>query len=223
MDDISRQQLRELIRAHQIRLHLATRELRDEGQWQAVLDALDELAQLQPGYPDPDQLGLWAQGLKRREELYSHAVVARDRGNLPIAVAELMTLLREFPDDFRAEGLLHKIGSMKRQSEGEVRPDEDVFKFGTYPPSEGSHKVGVFIDFENLYYHLKRMRYTLNSMALIEAIRKSISESGDITIMRAYADWGLIHQVEVSRNARSSAWRASVFQVYKVGRDTPMV
>jgi hypothetical protein len=40
--------------------------LRDEDEWQGVLQALEELEQKCPAYPDPDGLRLWA--LRRRRE-----------------------------------------------------------------------------------------------------------------------------------------------------------
>jgi len=55
-------------------LYQSFRKLRDEGLWQALLDALDDLAREYPGAPDSDGLRAWAEWRKQRSEQYAAVV-----------------------------------------------------------------------------------------------------------------------------------------------------
>ncbi len=46
--------------------YAVARMLRQAGEWQATLGALAEIAAVQPGYPDPDELRAWAEGEHQR-------------------------------------------------------------------------------------------------------------------------------------------------------------
>jgi hypothetical protein len=57
----------------------AMRRLRDEGLWQATLDALDELAREHPNLRDPDGLRDWAEYRKQRSERYAVVAVSLEK------------------------------------------------------------------------------------------------------------------------------------------------
>jgi formylglycine-generating enzyme required for sulfatase activity len=91
------------------------RDLRDAGQWQAVLNALADLAQHYPDAPDPDRHRAWAEAQQRREQQYDAALQACDQGDWDSAQAELEALLRESPDDEAAKGLLATVREQQQE------------------------------------------------------------------------------------------------------------
>lgn len=62
-------------------MYQAIHELRDEGLWQAVQDALDDLMRERPEATDPDGLRAWAEGRRQWEEAYRQARHARAKGD----------------------------------------------------------------------------------------------------------------------------------------------
>ena len=116
-DDDTRAKLAEARR--QLRLqedYRAIGELRSEGLWQAVLDALEDLERRQPGYPDAEGLRDWAEGRRRREQRYADAMSARTRKDWSKTIAALEALLAEFPDD-EAQALLAQACSEQQAAE----------------------------------------------------------------------------------------------------------
>jgi hypothetical protein len=87
----------------------AIRELRAEGLWQAVLGALEDLAQQQADYPDSDGLRQWAEARQRQEQLYERARAATASADWAAAIGDLTTLLAEFPTDVKAKKLLAQV------------------------------------------------------------------------------------------------------------------
>jgi len=84
-------------------------DLRDEGLWQAVLAALDDLDRRQAGYPDPQGLRDWAHRRQQREQLLADARLAHQRGDWDTAGQILNVLLRESPQDVEGHALLHEV------------------------------------------------------------------------------------------------------------------
>jgi hypothetical protein len=81
------------------------RDLRDSGQWQAVLGAMDDLERQQPGYADPDGHRRWAERRRWRDQRYDAALSACERSDWAAALTALRTLLTQFPDDADAKTL----------------------------------------------------------------------------------------------------------------------
>lgn len=97
------------------------RDLRDEGLWEAVLGALDDLERREPGYPDPDRLRAWADSRRRYERLYDDALAAYDQGNQAAAIDALQALLVEFPGDADATALLNQARDEQRDAEEQAQ------------------------------------------------------------------------------------------------------
>jgi formylglycine-generating enzyme required for sulfatase activity len=101
------------------------RELRAAEQWQALLGALAELDQLQPGFPDSDGLRAWAEEQRRRAELYEQALAACDAEDWPQAATVLDSLLAANPDDAQATTLRDLARRELEQRERAQRAEEE--------------------------------------------------------------------------------------------------
>jgi tetratricopeptide (TPR) repeat protein len=80
-------------------------DLRDAGNWQAVLEALDDLSRRAPGYPDLQGLRAWAETWRRRDQQYAAASAACERQDWSAALGALEQLQGEFPDDIEIRTL----------------------------------------------------------------------------------------------------------------------
>jgi uncharacterized protein len=97
-------EVRERLRTVQQRLdaealYQAIRELRTDGLWQAVLDALDDLVRERPEATDPDGLRAWAEGRKQWEEAYTQARQARAKGDWQLVHGVLGALTNQQRED----------------------------------------------------------------------------------------------------------------------------
>jgi tetratricopeptide (TPR) repeat protein len=95
-------------------------ELRDEGLWQAVRGALEDLAQQYPDYPDTQGLRQWLELRQHREDYYNRALAAFNSGDWTATIAALHSLLAEIPDDSDAKKLLDQ-AQIKEQSKEQHR------------------------------------------------------------------------------------------------------
>jgi hypothetical protein len=88
---------------HQLKLSLLYRligELRAEGDWRAVLAALDELERLHPSYPGAAELRSWAEEQQRCEQSCAAILAA-----LNTCIVEFEILLKERPTDNELQAL----------------------------------------------------------------------------------------------------------------------
>jgi pseudouridine synthase len=93
----------------------AIREMRDEGLWREVLDALGELERQLPSYPDHEGLRAWAKDRQYRERLYKEALAASNQRAWRTAIDKLETLLDKFPTDDEAATLLAHVRTQSDQ------------------------------------------------------------------------------------------------------------
>jgi formylglycine-generating enzyme required for sulfatase activity len=84
-------------------------ELREIGDWEAVLGALDDLARQQTNIADPSKHRVWAEAQQRRDAAYERALVACERNDWATAQAALEVLLAEQPQDSDADALLQRV------------------------------------------------------------------------------------------------------------------
>jgi tetratricopeptide (TPR) repeat protein len=135
--DDARQQQRWQAQYRQIR------DLRDAGQWQVVLNALADLEQQHPSTPDPDGHRLWAEGQQRREQQYDAALMACDQEDWAGALVTLEAMLREFPDDAAAQGLLATVQQRAEQARPE-REERTKQAHPASPPNQTSRPWMLF-------------------------------------------------------------------------------
>jgi hypothetical protein len=93
------------------------RDLRDGGQWQAVLGAMDDLEHQQPGYADPDGHRRWAERRRWRDQRYDVALIACERSDWTAALTALRPLLAQFPDDADAKTLFARANDEQQTAE----------------------------------------------------------------------------------------------------------
>ncbi|GEM_PF-2134187 len=96
-------------RLHLLIAYREAGELREIGDWEAVLGALDDLVRQHPGFADPSKHRLWAEVQQRRDANYETALAACERNDWAAAQAALELLLAEQPQDTDAEALLQRV------------------------------------------------------------------------------------------------------------------
>lgn len=98
-------------------LYQAIRELREEGDWQAVLVALDDLARQQSDFSDFDGLRVWAEGCRRWEKGYAEARVFRANDDWEMVLVRMNHLAQQLGDVPDPDGLWAWAAAHQRQVE----------------------------------------------------------------------------------------------------------
>jgi uncharacterized LabA/DUF88 family protein len=79
----------------------------------------------------------------------------------------------------------------------------------------GLPKVAVLVDFENIWFGLKKLGWTPNVKALVDAIKKAAEELGEPKKITAYADWDLLGK-DAQRNVQRELAQQDVDPQYLI-------
>lgn len=103
-------------------------------------------------------------------------------------------------------------------------PAASVHRDLTLPPYDfrdldqmlpGLPKVAVLVDFENIWFGLKKLGWTPNVKALVDAIKKAAEELGEPKKITAYADWDLLGK-DAQRNVQRELAQQDVDPQYLI-------
>ncbi len=114
-DEDAQAKLRDARRQQLQQQYRQVSDLRDTGQWQAVLNVLSDLERKHTDYPDPDGHRTWAEAQQQREQHYAAALEAYEQADWPCAVAALEALVCDFPHDEMAQTLLMQVQQQESQ------------------------------------------------------------------------------------------------------------